>query len=133
MRNRFFARVWALVCLIPPGYVATYGQIAALLGNRRAARTVGWALASLPPGTDVPWQRVINASGRISIRNLNFAAEEQRALLEAEGIEFDEYGYVNLDRFGWPGPDPAALEAIWGGFAQEEEPSAVGSRPSASG
>ena len=74
-----------------------------MLGNPRAARTVGWALHSLPDGSDVPWQRVINSQGRISTSCLEHAADHQRALLEAEGVEFDERGYVDSALFGWEG------------------------------
>ncbi len=79
-----------------------------MLEHPHAARTVGWALHSLPPasgggerGTDVPWWRVINSQGRISTSCREHGANVQRELLEAEGVEFDEYGYVDWDRFGW--------------------------------
>ena len=97
----FFELVYEVVRHIPPGKVATYGQVARLLGNPRAARTVGWALHSLPEGHDVPWHRVINAQGRISLPGEG--GELQRALLESEGVEFGE-GWVDLRRFGWGGP-----------------------------
>jgi methylated-DNA-protein-cysteine methyltransferase-like protein len=109
----FFEKVYRLVRQVPPGKVTSYGAIARMLGNPRAARTVGWALHSLPPsvppgggdeeGGDVPWQRVINSKGHISTSCREHGADHQRDLLEAEGIEFDERGYVNLDRFGWEG------------------------------
>jgi methylated-DNA-protein-cysteine methyltransferase-like protein len=109
----FFRQVYALVRLVPYGKVASYGQIASMLGHPRAARTVGWALASLPEHAEeeVPWQRVINSQGRISIRNLRHAAEEQRLLLEEEGVEFDEAGYLDWERYGWEGLSPAEAEA----------------------
>ena len=110
----FFDAVHVLVRQIPRGKVASYGHIAALLGHPRAARTVGWALASLSSGQeeDVPWQRVINAEGRISIRHLRHAADEQRLLLEAEGIEFDNRGFIDWQRFGWEGLSAVEVEAI---------------------
>lgn len=113
-RSSFFRQVYAIVRLIPYGQVASYGQIAAMLGHPRAARTVGWALASLPEQAEqgVPWQRVINSQGRISIRNMRHAVEEQRLLLEEEGVEFNEAGYVDWDRFGWEGLSPVEVEAI---------------------
>jgi methylated-DNA-protein-cysteine methyltransferase-like protein len=113
-RSSFFRQVYAIVRLIPYGRVASYGQVAAMLGQPRAARTVGWALASLPEQAEqgVPWQRVINSQGRISIRNLRHAVEEQRLLLEEEGVEFNEAGYVDWDRFGWEGLSPVEVEAI---------------------
>lgn len=109
----FFERVYRLVRQVPPGKVTSYGAIARMLGHPRAARTVGWALHSLPPsvppgggderGGDVPWQRVINSQGRISTSCREHSAELQRTLLEAEGVEFDEHGYVDWERFGWAG------------------------------
>lgn len=104
----FFEQVYRLVRQIPPGKVTSYGAIARMLGNPRAARTVGWALHSLPPsvppderGGDVPWQRVVNSQGRISTSCLEHGGGLQRALLEAEGVEFDERGYMDWARFGW--------------------------------
>jgi methylated-DNA-protein-cysteine methyltransferase related protein len=105
----FQARVWEMVRQIPRGKVATYGQIASLITlppgmDPRAylafgPRWVGGAMAACPE--DVPWQRVINARGMISPRP---GAEDQRALLEQEGINFDEGGRVNLFRDRWSGP-----------------------------
>lgn len=111
----FFARVYAVVRCIPRGKVASYGQIAALLGQPQAARTVGWALSALQGDdvSDVPWHRVINSAGRISISRVDLTADLQRALLEAEGIEFDARGYVDWRRFGWEGMDRAEIEALW--------------------
>ncbi len=97
---------------IPPGKVATYGQIARLLGKPRAARTVGWALHSIPEGSDVPWQRVINARGTISLDARGPGGAIQRVLLEAEGIAFDEQGRVDLQAHGWAGLDLAERDEI---------------------
>ena len=97
----FFERVWALVAKIPAGTVATYGQIAALLGNPRAARTVGWALHSMPDDLDIPWHRVINGKGRISLDCGEHDPHLQRVLLEKEAILFDARGFVDLQRFQW--------------------------------
>jgi len=110
----FFDQVYAVVRQIPPGKVTSYGQVAALLGHPRAARTVGWALAALreQEEPDVPWQRVINAQGRVSIRNLEHAPEEQQMLLEAEGIEFSERGTIDWKRYGWDGLSAIELEAL---------------------
>ncbi|MEZ4768203.1 MAG: MGMT family protein [Caldilineales bacterium] len=112
----FFDQVYIVVQQIPPGKVASYGQVAAILGAPRAARTVGWALASLRESNEqnVPWQRVINSQGRVSIRNMRHAVEEQQALLEAEGVEFDDRGYIDWKRFGWEGLSPVELEALLG-------------------
>jgi methylated-DNA-protein-cysteine methyltransferase-like protein len=99
----FFDRVYILAREIPAGSVTTYGAIARMLGNPRAARTVGWALSSLPHGSDVPWHRVINSQGTISNRSGGSGAERQRRLLEDEGIVFDATGRVDMDRFEWAG------------------------------
>lgn len=102
-------RIHALVRRIPPGQVATYGQIAALEGNC-GAREVGYAMAALAPGSDVPWQRVVNARGGVSARREGDGAQEQRARLLREGVLFDRRGRIDLDACGWPGPDWAWLE-----------------------
>lgn len=104
----FFQQVYWLVQQIPRGKVAYYGQIAEMLGAPGAARTVGWALASLRPeqAQRVPWQRVINKAGRCSIRSLEISASEQQQMLEAEGVQFDERGYVNWQAAGWAGLSP---------------------------
>lgn len=113
MEPSFFDRVYMVVRQIPRGKVASYGQIAALLGHPQAARTVGWALNALRGSEvdDVPWQRVINSRGRISISRADLGADLQRALLEEEGVEFDGRGYVDLKRFGWRGMDN--VERLW--------------------
>src|SRR5690349_6614241 len=91
----YYDDVYELVSRIPPGKVSTYGRIAQMTPVPRGARGVGWALAGLSPdqARTVPWWRVINAAGRISNE---FNAALQRQLLEAEGIAFDERGYVDL-------------------------------------
>jgi methylated-DNA-protein-cysteine methyltransferase related protein len=100
----FYSAVYRLVAQIPPGTVTTYGQIARWLGHPSAARAVGYALHALPTGSDIPWQRVINAAGRISSRCDRHYEAIQRALLEAEGVQFNSYGIVDLQRFSWLGP-----------------------------
>ncbi|MBN1658995.1 MAG: methylated-DNA--[protein]-cysteine S-methyltransferase [Anaerolineae bacterium] len=114
MDERFFGRVYRVVRLVPRGRVATYGQIAQALGAPRAARTVGWALRALPDGSGVPWQRVVNARGTISLAQGAGGAEIQRLLLEEEGIAFDDAGRIDLARFGWAGPDVAEQAALLG-------------------
>ncbi len=96
-------RVWAAVREIPPGHIATYGQIAALAGipGPGGARQVGYALAALKQSTDVPWHRVINAKGELSPRADPDAVLIQRMLLEEEGIGFDHCRRVDLARYGW--------------------------------
>ena len=85
----FFARVYAAVRAIPRGRVATYGQVAAMVGVPRAARAVGWALRALNPASEkaVPWHRVVGAGGRISLR-AGPGPALQRRLLRAEGVAF---------------------------------------------
>jgi methylated-DNA-protein-cysteine methyltransferase-like protein len=97
-----YAQVYEVVRRIPEGRVTTYGQVAALAGLGRQARQVGYALAALPEGSDIPWQRVVNARGEVSRRAGGTAWEQiQRALLESEGVVFDAAGRIDLDRFGW--------------------------------
>ena len=95
---------------IPSGIVSTYGQIAGIVGRGCTARQVGYAMAALK-GSDksVPWQRVINSQGKISLRRDQGGAR-QRQLLEAEGVEFDTEGRTDFSRFGWDGPDWEWLE-----------------------
>jgi methylated-DNA-protein-cysteine methyltransferase-like protein len=105
-----FASIWEVVARIPPGKVATYGQVARLAGLPGAARTAGWALHALPDGLTirgrpVPWHRVIDAAGRISRRagDLSGAGERQRRLLEREGVRFSRRGRIDLRTYGWDG------------------------------
>ncbi len=88
---------------VPEGRVVTYGQLAALAGRRGSARQVGYILAALPDSTDLPWHRVINARGEVSRRGSGGGIPEgfQRHLLEEEGIEFDQRGRIDLDRYRW--------------------------------
>jgi methylated-DNA-protein-cysteine methyltransferase-like protein len=85
---------------IPRGKVATYAQIAALAGHPRAVRAVFWILHSSSRKAKLPWQRVINSRGRISLK-LGNGYEQQRALLEREGIVFELGGSVDLGRYQW--------------------------------
>ncbi len=94
-------KIYAVVQKIPEGRVATYGQIAALAGLAGLARQVGYALAALPEETDLPWQRVINARGEVSLRREPGRDGFQRHLLEEEGVAFGPAGRVDLARFGW--------------------------------
>jgi methylated-DNA-protein-cysteine methyltransferase-like protein len=99
----FFERVYRLVRQVPSGRVTTYGAVARMLGSPRGARTVGWALHSLPSGSDVPWHRVVNSRGCISTSCIEHGAGRQRSLLEAEGVVFNDSGRLDWDRFGWEG------------------------------
>jgi methylated-DNA-protein-cysteine methyltransferase related protein len=105
--GEFRSRVAAVVRGVPAGRVASYGDVAAAVGRPGAARAVGRVLRSLPDGADVPWWRVINGRGVVSIPRSGLAAGLQRTLLEGEGIEFDEAGRVDMTRFGWLRRDPA--------------------------
>lgn len=108
-RHLFNAKVWELVQRIPPGKVATYGQIAAIVlqslgivdskGRAFGPRWVGGSLAACPDS--IPWQRVINSQGKISLRA--GSESNQRSLLEAEGIEFDPLGRIDLEIYRWNG------------------------------
>lgn len=111
----FFVHVYRLVSQVPKGKVVTYGQVAALLGAPRAARAVGTALRYLPRplSQTVPWQRVINASGGISIRGDVYRVDEQRWLLESEGIEFDRFGKIDLKKYQWAGPKRKIKTPKW--------------------
>lgn len=101
MSESSYARIWKVVRRIPKGRVATYGQVAQLAGLPRQARLVGYALHALPEAKQVPWQRVVNAQGRISARGLSEYETLQRQRLEREGIRFDARGRIDLARFGW--------------------------------
>jgi methylated-DNA-protein-cysteine methyltransferase related protein len=103
-KTRLFEIVHSLVRSIPPGKVASYGQIARLAGAPGGARTVGWAMHGVSDPDDVPWHRVVNARGQVSLRE-GAGAELQRALLEDEGVEFGIHGRIDLKRYGWDGPD----------------------------
>ena len=92
-------RIHTVVSRIPRGRVATYGQIARLAGLRGQARLVGYAMHALPADSRVPWQRVVNAQGAISLPGKS--AIRQRELLESEGVRFDARGRIDLDRFLW--------------------------------
>jgi methylated-DNA-protein-cysteine methyltransferase-like protein len=92
--------VKSLIIKIPPGKIATYGQIATLAGNPRGSRQVAWILHSSTRKDNLPWHRVINSKGKISLPPYS-GYETQRLMLENEGIVFDENGKVDFDRFLW--------------------------------
>lgn len=94
-------RIYEIVRKIPRGKVATYGQIAILAGLRGHARQIGYALAALPANTRLPWHRVINAKGCVSIRVDGESDARQRELLERERVQFDDKGRVSLARYQW--------------------------------
>ena len=93
--------IYSVVLSIPAGTVATYGQVAEMAGLPGRARQVGYAMRTLPPDSGVPWHRVVNAGGRISRRRDPDGEWLQRALLEAEGIEFEGQDRLPLKRYQW--------------------------------
>ena len=97
----FYEAVYKLVRKIPKGRVMTYGQIATILGAPRAARAVGYAMRASGRYPDVPWQRVINAQGRISLRSEAERPILQKLLLETEGVAFDDSERVDLEGLRW--------------------------------
>ena len=115
----FFETVWDIVLQIPPGKVSSYGQIASMIPldadmaptqlRRLAPRWVGTALRKTPRGKSIPWHRVINSQGTISFPAGSAQAEEQRRLLEMEGLRFDPNGKVDFARVGWRGPPESYL------------------------
>jgi methylated-DNA-protein-cysteine methyltransferase-like protein len=94
-------RIYEVVGRIPRGKVATYGQIAELAGIPGQPRRIGYALSALPKDTDIPWQRVINAHGKISFRTHSGPEKLQRRLLKSEGIVFKAGERIDLARFQW--------------------------------
>ncbi len=111
----FFEKVWDIVLQIPAGRVSSYGQIASMIPpdenieparmRSLAPRWVGTALRKTPRGKSIPWHRVINSQGTISFPPGSPQAEEQRRLLEQDGIIFDSSGKVNFRLYAWEGPD----------------------------
>jgi len=97
--SSIYNSIYALVRQVPPGRVTSYGRIARQVGC--TARSVGFAMAALPTGRDVPWQRVINTRGKsvhaVTVTTISI----QRLLLEAEGVQFDARGRVDLHCYGW--------------------------------
>lgn len=96
-----YERIYAVVRRIPRGRVATYGDVASLAGLPGHARQVGYALHALRPGHRVPWHRVVNARGTISLRRRPGDDLTQRVLLEREGVRFDQRGRLDLRRLRW--------------------------------
>lgn len=96
-----FEKIYEVVKRIPKGRVATYGQIAALAGNRRLSRVVGYALHVNPDPENIPCYRVVNRFGEVS-KAFAFGGENmQITLLRADGIEVSDEGKVDLDTYLW--------------------------------
>ena len=111
-RSSFDQRVRAVVGLIPRGRLATYGQVADWIGAYGCARHVGWALRRVQLPSSIPWQRVVNAQGRISMSLSREGSDWlQRELLIAEGIPVDLNGHLPLKRFLWS-PDERQLAGM---------------------
>lgn len=110
--SEYFKSVYSLVSAIPEGRVMTYGWIASHIGppegtdiyayERIGPRWVGYAMRSCPD--DVPWHRVVNAEGKISVRP-GLGPHLQKSLIEDEGVVFDQTGRIDLDSFGWAPDD----------------------------
>ena len=98
--NKTYRLIWDTVKHIPKGRVATYGEIAEQSGFPRHARLVGYALHHLPEKSTVPWHRVINSKGEISLRTAGENHSIQRTLLEREGVAFKN-NKVDLQQYGW--------------------------------
>jgi methylated-DNA-protein-cysteine methyltransferase-like protein len=94
-------RIWQVTSMIPRGRVATYGQVAELAGLPGGARRVGRVLSQLPSRTRIPWHRVINASGGISLPRRSDGYALQKARLAKEGVQFNAASRVSLRRFRW--------------------------------
>ncbi len=97
----FFPEVWNIVAEIPRGRVTTYGLIARVLGSPGAARTVGWAMRAAPDGLDLPCHRVVNRRGELAPASAFGGPGVQRALLESEGVLFDDEGRIDMKQYLW--------------------------------
>ena len=102
--TKLYDSIYALVRMIPSGKVATYGQIASILG-KCSPRQVGYAMAATPANKEIPWQRVINSQGRVSPRTGGEGATVQRMILEKEGVKFNSSGTVDFKKVRWQVPD----------------------------
>jgi O-6-methylguanine DNA methyltransferase len=100
MSDTFFERVWDVVAEIPPGKVTTYGHIAACLGQKRSARTVGWAMKAAG-GKGLPCHRVVNQRGELSGSGRFESPYAMQERLEAEGIDFRPDGRIDMEKHLW--------------------------------
>ncbi|HIC2034436.1 MGMT family protein [Enterobacter soli] len=97
--DSFPVRVWQIVASIPEGYVTTYGDVARLAGSPRAARQVGGVLKRLPEGSALPWHRVVNRHGTISLTGPDL--QRQRQALLSEGVQVSGGGKIDLQKYRW--------------------------------
>lgn len=95
-RGGFFRQVYDVVARIPPGRVMTYGQIASLLGGVCSARYVGFAMRAAPADENLPCHRVVNKAGEMAGGAVFGGPENQRRLLEAEGVRFTDSGRIDM-------------------------------------
>jgi len=102
VKSPLYQQIHEIIRLIPSGKVATYGQIAEIVGGC-TPRMVGYATSTIPVDSEIPWQRVINYKGKISSRNRVPGELLQQELLEGEGIQFDQLGKTNLKYYRWNG------------------------------
>lgn len=103
-RLPLYEQIYEVVRQIPYGKVASYGQIARIVGTC-TARMVGYAMSALNEKKAVPWQRVINSQGKVSQHGDGYGTTLQRQLLMDEGVVFDQQGKVDFNQYGWNGPD----------------------------
>jgi methylated-DNA-protein-cysteine methyltransferase-like protein len=119
-KRSFFEDVYAVVRRIPRGQVSTYGRVAEMAGRPRAARGAGYGLNALNDKrgdlayADIPWQRVVNSQGRISIVNREHSANHQAELLRGEGVIVSDDLRIDLERFLWPGLHLLELDDLLG-------------------
>lgn len=99
MLNDFSERAIAVIRSIPKGKVLTYGDVALLAGNHRAARTISWLLNAASEKYGLPWHRVVNSRGAVSLEGEG--GELQKQLLCAEGVVFNEKEQIDLSRYRW--------------------------------
>lgn len=107
MLSRFTQKALELICQIPEGRVLTYGRAAALAGNPNGARQISRLLHSMSRKYDLPWHRIINSKGKISLRP-SHGYELQKALLESEGVVFSKTDTIDLTVYLWIKPSPAS-------------------------
>lgn len=100
MKN-YFQQVYEIVAQIPMGKIATYGQIATILGNPKNARIVGWAMRAAPSAMKLPCHRVVNKKGDLSPNYAFGDKAVQRAMLEMEGITFNNENCINIKNYLW--------------------------------
>jgi methylated-DNA-protein-cysteine methyltransferase related protein len=103
--EKYFNKVYNVVSQIPKGKVATYGQIASILGGHQNARVVGWALRAVPEELKLPCHRVVNKTGVLSPSHVFGDTELQRSMLEQEGITFLKDGRIDIRKHLWQGAE----------------------------